>query len=371
MFGPPRSFGIWDGLFLYALVSNLSRPGTADFFHNRQNDPGTQQWRAEADRLARDNKDLRQRLDELDRQVAARKGTPVDPNYLPPNVPAGVALAMPVSGRTPSTAAANDNQDDIPWTLIALVVGGVIVGWVLWQRMRKRAGGDGGSMSILGSAGAMLRHKISGEAYKPSRFRVGMTFPFDPTPFVLAQGATKVIAPQPDTNAMRLTVTAAGAVTGDGVELTRLYLPDNRSMFQIHTDADGTPDECRFFSRIDEITPTDPSEWDFWLHPAEGIIGWPQFQTKDGKMYDRVWAPGPTRIPPLDLTETMTVADATGPDVTQALHRQSMLYAAPTGVAPPAPATEYILVSVIQAGGQAWVEIAAGMDVNPGMLELS
>ena len=371
IFGPPRSFGIWDGLFLYALVSNLSRPSTADFFHNRQNDPGTQQWRAEADRLAQDNKDLRLRLEELDRQVAARKGAPVDPNYLPPDIPRGVAMAMPVSGRTPSTAAANDNQDGTPWTLIAIVVGGAIVGWVLWQRMRKRGGGDGGSMNILGSAGAMLRHKISGETYKPSRFRVGMTFPFDPTPFVLAQGATKVVAPQPDTGAMRLTVTAVGTVTGDGVDLTRLYLPDNRSMFQVHTDADGTPDECRFFSRIDEITPADPSEWDFWLHPAEGIIGWPQFQTKDGKMYDRVWAPGPTRIAPLDLTETMTVANASGPDVTQALHRQAMLYAAPTGVPSPAPATEYILVSVMQAGGQAWVEIAAGMDVNPGMLELS
>ena len=376
IFGPPRSFGIWDGLFLYALISNLSRPGTADFFYNRQNDPGTQQWRAEADRLAQDNKDLRLRLEELDRQVAARKGAPVDPNYLPPDIPAGVAMAMPVSGRTPSTEAANDNQDDTPWTLIAILVGGAIMGWVLWQRMRKRGGGDGGSMSIFGSAGAMLRHKISGEGYKPSRFRVGMTFPFDPTPFVLAQGATKVIAPQPDTDAMRLTVTAVGTVTGDGVDLTRLYLPDNRSMFQVHTDSDGAPDECRFFSRIDEITPADASEWDFWLHPAEGIIGWPQFQTKDGKMYDRVWSPGPTRVPPLDLTETMTVANASGPDVTQALRRQSMLYAAPTGVAPPGsvslgPATEYILVSVIEAGGQAWVEIAAGMDVNPGMLELS
>ena len=371
IFGPPRSFGIWDGLFLYALVSNLSRPSTADFFHNRQNDPGTQQWRAEADRLARDNKDLRLRLEELDRQVATRKRAPVDPNYLPPDIPPGVALAMPVSGRTPSTAPANDNQDGTPWTLIAIVVGGAIVAWVLWRRIRKRGGGDGGSMNILGSAGAMLRRKISGEAYKPSRFRVGMTVPFDPTPFVLAQGATKVVAPQPDTDAMRLTVTAVGAVTGDGVELTRLYLPDARSMFQLHTDADGAPDECRFFSRIDEITPADGSEWDFWLHPAEGIIGWPQFQTKDGKMYDRVWSPGPTRVPPLDLTETMTVANASGPDVTQALRRQSMLYAAPTGAPSPAPATEYILVSVIEAGGQAWVEIAAGMDVNPGMLELS
>jgi hypothetical protein len=26
-----------------------------------------------------------------------------------------------------------------------------------------------------------------------------------------------------------------------------------------------------------------------WLDPAEGMIGWPSFQTKDGKMYGRAW----------------------------------------------------------------------------------
>ena len=48
-----------------------------------------------------------------------------------------------------------------------------------------------------------------------------------------------------------------------------------------------------------------------------------------------------------------------------------MLYAAPTGLADPAPHTEYILVSAVEAGGRAWVEIAAGIDVNPAMLSLA
>lgn len=227
-------------------------------------------------------------------------------------------------------------------------------------------------MKIFGSAGAMLQHKLSGETYKPDQFRVGMTFPFDPTPFVLASGATKVTPPAPDTSSARLTVTAVGTLTGGGGTLTRLYLPDNRSVFQLHTDAAGTPDECRFFSRIDEITPADQEEWAAWLHPSDGMIGWPQFQTKDGKMYDRVWIPGPTHVPPIELTETIETAEAAARPV---LRRQSMLYAAPTGSPPPAPQTEYILVSAVEsageAGRQAWVEIAAGMDVSPGMLALS
>ena len=71
-------------------------------------------------------------------------------------------------------------------------------------------------------------------------------------------------------------------------------------------------------------------------------------------------------MPPLSMTETIA-----GPDGTQERRRQIMLYAASTGAAPPAPATEYILVSAVEAGGQAWVEVAAGMDVSPGMLNLS
>jgi len=47
-----------------------------------------------------------------------------------------------------------------------------------------------------------------------------------------------------------------------------------------------------------------------------------------------------------------------------------MLYGGPTGGPPPAPQTEYILVSAIEATGQAWVEIDAGIDINPAGLTL-
>lgn len=222
-------------------------------------------------------------------------------------------------------------------------------------------------MRNLGTAGAMLRHKLSGEAYRPDRFRVGMTFAFDPTPFVLAAGATKVASPATDTDSRRLTATAIGTLTGQGAQLLRLYLSDERSVFQIHLDASGTPDECRFFSTIDVITPADQAEWGVWLDMREGMIGWPQFQTKDGKLYDRVWAPGGDRVTPMMMTEAIETAD----QPPRQFRRQSMLYAAATGAAAPAPHTEYILVSAVEDGQSAWVEIAAGIDVNPGMLELS
>jgi hypothetical protein len=46
-----------------------------------------------------------------------------------------------------------------------------------------------------------------------------------------------------------------------------------------------------------------------------------------------------------------------------------MLYGAPTGGAPGA-ATEYILVCAIETRGQAWVQIDAGIDINPAALNL-
>lgn len=217
--------------------------------------------------------------------------------------------------------------------------------------------------TALGQAGAMLRHKLSGETYAPSKFRVGMTLQLDPTPFILAGPALKV--PQPDGQG-QVSVSAIGRIESNGTQLVRLYLPDGRSLVQLHVDAAGDPDECRLFSTIDEITPTDPGEWGAWLDPNEGMIGWPNFQTKDGKTYQRVWAPGDSRVSPRQFTET--VEDLRG---TRTVTSQAMLYAAPTGAPDPAPQAEYIMVSARQEGTRAWVEIRAGIDINPVTLQLA
>jgi hypothetical protein len=95
------------------------------------------------------------------------------------------------------------------------------------------------------------------------------------------------------------------------------------------------------------------------------MIGWPSFQTKDGKMYGRVWAPSDSRVAPRKIEETLQLVDHV-----EQRQLQAMLYGGPTGGPPPAPETEYILVSAIEAAGQAWVEIDAGIDVNPAALTL-
>ncbi|MFH0824033.1 MAG: TAXI family TRAP transporter solute-binding subunit, partial [Pseudomonadota bacterium] len=96
MYNSRPSFGMFDALFLYWMLDNVSNRNTAATAYHHQNDPGYQQWRREMDNTAKDNPDVKNKLAELDRQVKAMEGTPRDPSYLPKGVPANVALAPSV-----------------------------------------------------------------------------------------------------------------------------------------------------------------------------------------------------------------------------------------------------------------------------------
>lgn len=355
-YGRNQNFGLWSGLFLGSMLSNLGRSGSADFFHNNQYDPGYQQWRAEADRQAQDNADLRAKLADLDQQLAARDAQPRTPGAIPADVPEDVAKATP--GRTPGMPSHGGS----PWVWVVVMVGAGGIGYLAWQRRPgTRVGGPPASQ--LQNAAALLKNKLSGQAYTPSKFRVGMTLAVDPTPFILAAGSIKL--PQPEESS-QISVSAVGRVASGNTQLTRLYLPDGKTLVQLHLDAAGDPDECRLFGVIDEITPADANEWGVWLDPNQGLIGCPEFQTKDGKLYSRVWAPGTGQAVPRMLTET--VESLLG---TRTVQSQAMLYGAPTGVAPPGPDSEWIMVAALHDGGRAWVEVRSGIDISPVTLQLA
>ena len=84
-------------------------------------------------------------------------------------------------------------------------------------------------------------------------------------------------------------------------------------------------------------------------------------------MYGRVWAPGGSRVAPRQQSET--VQDRRAARTQRQL--MAMLYGGPTGGAPPAPADRiHPRLRRSRPTGQAWVEIHAGIDINPAALTL-
>jgi hypothetical protein len=323
----------------WTLLNSLSRPQSVDYFRDYRDDPRYEQWRAQADQAAAKDPAVAQKLAELDSLMAQSKAQPARP-------------------REPASETGGSG-----FIIIVIFLGAaVLIGlWMLRRRAAAVAGG-GSTGAAGGLFGGPARPGLSGSA--ASRFRVGMTIPVDPSPFVLAGGVTKV-KPPPEAGGM-ISVEALGLISDGGVSLHRLYLPGREAMFMLHLAPDGSPDECRYFTLLDQVTPASRDEWGFWLDPAEGMIGWPQFETKDGKTYDRVWAPGSGRVSPRRQVETLQ--DASG---TIQRNLQAMLYGARTGSAPPAPEMEYVLVCAVEQGDEAWVEVYAGIDINPAALALS
>ncbi len=322
--GPLTAVALW------AALNSLSSPGSAEYFHNYQYDPGYIQWRREADREARSNPAVAAKLEQLDGRLAQMEGQPRNPTAAPP-----VSQAPARAGGAGFIG---------PVLFIGIVI--LLLLW-LWRRRLAQPATSAIASGLTGS-GAM-------------RFRVGMTLPVDPSPFTLAAGSTKVQPPEGSI----VSVETVGLLRDGAVLLHRLYLPGGEAFFQLHLGADGQPDECRYFSRLDDVTPADQREWGLWLDPAEGMIGWPSFQTKDSKLYGRVWAPGDNRVQPRQMEETLQYVDRV-----EQRQLQTMLYGAPTSLPAPAPEMEYIFVAAVDAAGQAWVEIDAGIDINPAALNL-
>jgi hypothetical protein len=193
-------------------------------------------------------------------------------------------------------------------------------------------------------------------------FHVGVTLNIDPTPFILANGIVKI--PQPEAGVA--SVEAVGILTDQVVTFHRLYLPGGHVFIQLVLEQGRLINECRWFYQLDEVNPSSPEEWSFWINDVDGIIGWPQFQTMDNKLYDRLWGTSLIRIQPRQISECLQFSTGTA----QRTH-SVMLYGAPTGLAAPAPQIEYVMVGMTNAGDEAWVDVHAGIDINPAAFLLS
>lgn len=107
-YGQPY-YGAYDGMFLWMMLDSVSDAAMMSMYFNHMNDDGIKQWRADADKLAAENAELKAKLDALDAKVSSMPGTP-DPNYVDPTIPATVILASEVLDAAP--------KDTIPVTIM-------------------------------------------------------------------------------------------------------------------------------------------------------------------------------------------------------------------------------------------------------------
>jgi TRAP-type uncharacterized transport system substrate-binding protein len=87
------SFGMWDGMFWWWVMSNSSHNASAaSMAHNYQADPGYLAWKREAEKLSTDNAELKAKLEAHNKVVLAQTGKP-DPSFMPKDIPANVMLS--------------------------------------------------------------------------------------------------------------------------------------------------------------------------------------------------------------------------------------------------------------------------------------
>ena len=198
--GPLTAVALW------AALNSLSSPSSAAYFHDYQNEPGYVQWRREADREAANNPTLAAKLDQLDSQLVQMEGQPRNPSATPPV----------------RTAPAQAESSGFIWPVLFV---GIVILVLLWLWRRRLAHpATAAAPGLTGSAA--------------TRFRVGMTMPVDPSPFLLAAGLTKV---QPPEGGGMISVEVVGLLRDGAVLLHRLYLPGGKTFFQLHLGAQTRP----------------------------------------------------------------------------------------------------------------------------------
>lgn len=186
----------------------------------------------------------------------------------------------------------------------------------------------------------------------PLGLEIGDTLRLNEARFIVMADA-RVAWPEGD-----LRVAAHGHALLHGQQHHRFFLSDGRSLLHVVVGGAGVPPTVRLFQTRDEVHPASGEEWAFWLDSGDGYIGYPVFQTPDGIEYGRIWTPGAGRVAPLRFSERLRYLEGGRID-SRTLDHTAMLYGREVG-----GAREYVLVSAVDSGHEAWVEILDGVDLD-------
>ena len=370
MFHSRPSFGMWDAMWMWFMLETVSNASHAAFFHHHYDDPGYQEWRHEANQLAQENADLKVKLDKLDSELKAQEGKPRDSNYLPEDTPAQVALASSTIVEDNETPKPKEIQKPVlekekpkmNWLLDCLLLIGLGGAFIYWRRGKS----DKTVIDSSSTNQSESRMVPSSKDFNTPSLYPGMIINYDEAPFIL--GEKTLVTQKPNGQGGRISAYAVGHLQGD-IPLSTIHV--DGGFFLLHYDEDKILDEVRWFSPLDEFTPSEEdsllngNSWAFWLDSERGQIGWPSFQTPDGRLYQRLWSPGDHRMMPVTYTESQKTSH-----LEKIIHHSMMLYWRDTGLSSPAPQFEYVLIDLIEEGNEAWISIHTGLDINPAALTL-
>jgi hypothetical protein len=197
----------------------------------------------------------------------------------------------------------------------------------------------------------------------PLGFRLDATVRFDPTPFILAGGKLKMEAPEGD-----FFVAAISEFSIAGVACRRFYiknLEDREYVLQM-AGAKGKED-LTLYQTMDEIFPGSEDEWDTWLNPETGLIGYIDFNTPDGDVYARALRNGgPQCVSPVSYEERIEAKD-----VSMTIDHQEMYYEREIEIEGAGePVYEYLCVAREEDDEGAQVRIMAGTDIDAHSLSV-
>lgn len=143
------SYGMWDAMFMWMMLDNMNHNA---YYHHRQ-DADWQAWRADANKQAETNAELKAKLAAMDAKVKELEGqkVPVNPAYMPEGVDPAIAVAPAVAEQNFRQEAPPQNPDAVDWTEedntgeVLLWIFGVmaaafcIIGGAMWFMSRRRS----------------------------------------------------------------------------------------------------------------------------------------------------------------------------------------------------------------------------------------
>ncbi len=160
----------------------------------------------------------------------------------------------------------------------------------------------------------------------------------------------------------------------------RFYLDSSAGpyMLQIVADSKKVIEECKLFMPYDEVLPSGPDDWGFWLSEEDGYIGLSVFDTKTSVRYFRVWENPDAvrvleqgsseaqidRIPPERFIEKIYL-DPYG-ESTETITYDTMLY----GRKVTENVDEYLMVSAVDESDGASVQLMVGIELAPTSIKV-